>query len=48
MIGDHPMMPAVRERIGAVLTTLKSGDLENGARQFVENVALGPGRPDDG
>ncbi|HEY7443171.1 MAG TPA: alpha/beta hydrolase [Vicinamibacterales bacterium] len=25
------MMPAVRERIGAVLTTLKSGDLETGA-----------------
>jgi len=41
MIQDHPMMSAVRERIGAVLQTLKSGDMESGARQFVENVALG-------
>src|SRR5690242_13931582 len=36
MIGDDPMFPVVRERIGAVLTTLKSGDAEAGARQFVE------------
>jgi len=43
MLGSHPALPVVRERIGAVLTTLKSGDLESGARQFVENVALGPG-----
>lgn len=43
MIGDHPMFPAVRQRIGAVLTTLQSGDAESGARQFVETVALGPG-----
>ena len=37
------MMSAIRERIGAVLTTLRSGDAEAGARQFVEKVALGPG-----
>lgn len=43
MIGDHPMFPAIRQRIGAVLTTLKTGDAEAGARQFVETVALGPG-----
>ncbi len=43
MLGDHPALPVVRERIGAVLRTLEAGDLESGARQFVENVALGPG-----
>lgn len=43
MIGDHPMFPAIRQGIGAVLTTLKAGDAEAGARQFVETVALGPG-----
>jgi pimeloyl-ACP methyl ester carboxylesterase len=43
MLGDHPALPVVRERIGAVLKTLRSGDLETGAREFVENVALGPG-----
>jgi pimeloyl-ACP methyl ester carboxylesterase len=43
MIQEHPMMAAVRQRMNAVIETLKSGDLEAGARQFVENVALGPG-----
>lgn len=43
MLGDHPALPAVHTRIGRVLETLKSGDLESGARQFVETVALGPG-----
>jgi len=43
MIGDHPMFPMIRQRIGAVLTTLKAGDADAGARQFVETVALGPG-----
>jgi len=43
MIGDNPMFPAIRQRIGAVLTTLEAGDAEAGARQFVETVALGPG-----
>jgi pimeloyl-ACP methyl ester carboxylesterase len=43
MLGGHPALAVIRERTGAVLNTLKSGDLESGARQFVENVALGPG-----
>jgi pimeloyl-ACP methyl ester carboxylesterase len=43
MLGTHPALPVVRERIRAVLESLNSGDLESGARQFVENVALGPG-----
>ena len=43
MLENHPALPVVRERIGAVVNTLRSGDLEAGARQFVENVALGPG-----
>jgi pimeloyl-ACP methyl ester carboxylesterase len=43
MLGNDPALPVVRERIGAVLNTLKSGDFESGARQFVEKVALGPG-----
>ena len=43
MLEDHPMLPAIRQRIGGVLATLKSDDAESGARQFVENVALGPG-----
>lgn len=43
MLRSHPALPVVRDRIGAVLETLNRGDLESGARQFVENVALGPG-----
>jgi pimeloyl-ACP methyl ester carboxylesterase len=43
MLEQHPALPVVRERIGAVLTTIRSGDLDAAARQFVENVALGPG-----
>jgi pimeloyl-ACP methyl ester carboxylesterase len=43
MIQDHPMFPALRQRVGAVVTTLEAGDAEAGARQFVETVALGPG-----
>jgi len=43
MLENHPALPVVRERIGAVLATLRAGDLESGARQFVETVALGPG-----
>jgi pimeloyl-ACP methyl ester carboxylesterase len=43
MLRNDPSLPVVRERIGAVLNTLKSGDMETGARQFVETVALGPG-----
>src|ERR1051326_3641412 len=43
MLGDDPLLLAIGERVDAVLRTLESGDLEGGARQFVENVALGPG-----
>lgn len=43
MLGNHPALAVVRDRIGAVLTTLQSGDAESGAQQFVENVALGSG-----
>lgn len=43
MIQQHPMMPAVRQRMNAVIATLQSGNPEAGARAFVENVALGPG-----
>jgi pimeloyl-ACP methyl ester carboxylesterase len=43
MIADHPMMPHVRQRMNTVVATLQSGDAEAGARQFVEQVAFGPG-----
>jgi len=43
MIQDHPSVPHVRERLGAVVARLQAGDAEAGARQFVETVALGPG-----
>jgi pimeloyl-ACP methyl ester carboxylesterase len=43
LIQDHPMMPGIRQRMNVVVETLKSGDAESGARQFVENLALGPG-----
>jgi hypothetical protein len=36
MIADDPMTPAVRQRIGAVVEMLRAGDMEAGARQFVE------------
>lgn len=43
MLGGDATLAVVRKRLGAVLDTLNSGDLESGARQFVETVALGPG-----
>lgn len=43
MIQDDPMMPAVRQRLGAVVELLRAGDMEGGARQFVETIAFGPG-----
>ena len=43
MLEGDPMMAGVRQRVGAVVATLKSGDAEAGARQFVETVALGAG-----
>ena len=43
LIPDHLMMPAVRGQIGAVLELLRQGDMEAGARLFVETIAFGPG-----
>jgi pimeloyl-ACP methyl ester carboxylesterase len=43
MIQDHPVLPAVGQRIGAVLDELRAGDMEGGARLFVETIAFGPG-----
>ncbi len=43
MLADDPLLPVIGQRVGAALRTLESGDLERGARQFVEDVALGPG-----
>jgi pimeloyl-ACP methyl ester carboxylesterase len=43
IIQDSPMMPAVRGRIGAVVELLRAGDMEAGARLFVETIAFGPG-----
>lgn len=43
MLHDDPESAAVGQRIARVLDTLKSGQTELGAREFVENVALGPG-----
>jgi pimeloyl-ACP methyl ester carboxylesterase len=43
MIQDHPMMPAVRDRLRTVTELLRGGDMEAGAREFVETIAFGPG-----
>jgi pimeloyl-ACP methyl ester carboxylesterase len=43
MLGNNPTLPVVRQRIGTVLDTLRSGNMELGAQQFVDTVALGPG-----
>lgn len=43
LIQGHPMMPAVAQRMGAVLELLKAGDDEGGAKLFVETIAFGPG-----
>jgi len=43
MLGQHPALPIVRERIGLVLDMLRAGKHEAGAEQFVETVGLGPG-----
>ncbi len=43
MLGNDSMLGALHERIAAVLTLLRSGSMEAGARQFVDTVALGPG-----
>jgi pimeloyl-ACP methyl ester carboxylesterase len=43
LLGDDPGLPALQQRMEAVIATLRSGDAAAGARQFVETVALGPG-----
>jgi pimeloyl-ACP methyl ester carboxylesterase len=43
LLQNDAALPAVQQRIDAVITTLQSGKTELGARQFVETVALGPG-----
>jgi pimeloyl-ACP methyl ester carboxylesterase len=43
LLGDDPVLVEVRQRIGAVVAALQSGEAELGARQFVETIALGPG-----
>jgi pimeloyl-ACP methyl ester carboxylesterase len=39
----QPLLAEVQATIEAVLARLAGGDMEGGARQFVEEVALGPG-----
>jgi pimeloyl-ACP methyl ester carboxylesterase len=39
----QPLMEQVQGSVQSVLTRLARGDVEGGARQFVEEVALGPG-----
>ena len=43
LLGNDPELPALQQRIEAVIATLQSGSTELGAQQFVETVALGPG-----
>lgn len=43
LIANAPTLPAVQQRIDGVIATLQSGRTEQGAQQFVETVALGPG-----
>lgn len=43
LLGKDPALPAVQQRIGAVIATLQSDKTELGAQQFVETVAVGPG-----
>lgn len=40
---DHPAVQEAGARIGVVLELLESGRTEEGARSFVEEVAIGPG-----
>lgn len=38
-----PMLNEIPRRIGAVVELLSAGDMDGGARQFMETIALGPG-----
>ena len=39
----QPALAVVRQRIEAVASLLRSGDMTGGARRFVESIAFGPG-----
>ena len=39
----QPALAAVQERIAAVVPLLEAGEIEAGARRFVETIAFGPG-----
>lgn len=43
LLGDTPEGIAIRERLTDVVRKLRSGDIEEGARLFVDTVAFGPG-----
>ena len=43
MLDGTPALSSVQQRTAAVIETLRTGDLEAGARQFVETIAFGPG-----
>ncbi|RPJ53627.1 MAG: alpha/beta hydrolase [Acidobacteria bacterium] len=43
VLEDHPAFPAFTYTVGQVAVDLRAGKLEEAARRFVENVALGPG-----
>jgi pimeloyl-ACP methyl ester carboxylesterase len=43
MLEGDPALSVAQMRIGAVIDTLRTGNMEAGARQFVETVASGPG-----
>lgn len=43
LAADDPMVAQVGEAIGPVLELIERGETETAARDFVENIALGPG-----
>lgn len=43
LLGNAPGLAAVQQRMEAVIATLQSGRTAQGAQQFVETIALGPG-----
>ncbi|HWI84421.1 alpha/beta hydrolase [Ramlibacter sp.] len=43
----QPALAAVRDRIDAAAALLRAGDMEGGARRFVDTIAYGPGAWDE-
>jgi pimeloyl-ACP methyl ester carboxylesterase len=43
LVDDHPLVTEADARLRAVADRIAAGDTEGGARQFVEEVVLGPG-----